>query len=97
MFLTAPAFAVRILHEFLTEVQGIMKKRDTEFNEHSQRNDRMSDGARSPVLAYVMRRLGEITGALLGGVAVSAQIGNILICLFIILWGPAFIIGLFKH
>jgi hypothetical protein len=35
-----------------------------------------------------------VAGTLLGGLAVSAQISNVLICLFVLLLGPAFVVGL---
>jgi hypothetical protein len=42
-----------------------------------------------------MRRLKKVTGAVLGCVAVGAQVASVLTCIFIILLGPAFIVKLF--
>lgn len=41
-----------------------------------------------------LRLLKQVTGILLGSLAVSAQVGNVLICLSVMFMGPAFIIGL---
>jgi hypothetical protein len=49
------------------------------------------------MIAKSMRLLEKITGAMLEGVAVSVQIGNFLICVFMLLLGPAFIIRLLIH
>lgn len=36
---------------------------------------------------------GRLTGCLLGSFAVSAQLGNVLICMAVLLFGPAVTIG----
>ena len=41
-----------------------------------------------------MSLLKRVAGTLLGSLAVSAQISNVLLCLFMILLGPAFVLGL---
>lgn len=40
-----------------------------------------------------MRLLEKLTGLLLGGLAISVQIGNILICIIAICFGPALVTG----
>lgn len=39
-------------------------------------------------------RMRRITGALLGAVAVGAQVGNALVCVAALLLGPAVVLGL---
>jgi hypothetical protein len=46
------------------------------------------------MLAKLMQLLEKLTGVILGGLAVSIQFGNALICIFILVLGPAFVIGL---
>ena len=46
------------------------------------------------VVIEAMNLLKGVTGTLLGSLAVSAQISNVLICIFLILLGPAFVIEL---
>ncbi len=41
-----------------------------------------------------MSLLKGFAGTLLGSLAVSAQISNVLVCLFVIVLGPAFVVGL---
>jgi hypothetical protein len=44
-----------------------------------------------PMAIKILRPLATVTGVLLGSVAVSVQVGSILVCLSMILWGPGFI------
>lgn len=46
------------------------------------------------MMAKSMRVFEKITGAILGGAAVSVQVGNLLICIFMLLLGPTYIIRL---
>lgn len=46
------------------------------------------------LVVEAMSLLKRVTGTLLGSLAVSAQISNVLVCLFVILLGPAFVLGL---
>lgn len=39
-------------------------------------------------------RMRKITGSLLGAAAVGAQVGNALVCITVLLLGPAVVIGL---
>lgn len=77
-----------------------MIKRTTEISlrplDADGRHVRMSAGALEPV-AEVMLLLKRITGTILGSLAFGAQISNVLICLFVILVGPASIIGLLNQ
>lgn len=44
-----------------------------------------------------MHSLEQLAGALLGGIGVGIQVGNVLVCIFMIVLGPAFVIGLFTQ
>lgn len=64
----------------------------------------VTDGSQEPKksdfldrLAHFMRVLKRTSGTLLGSIAVSTQIVNILVCVFGIFIGPAFIINLFTR
>lgn len=50
-----------------------------------------SDGSDVPIFTKPLLLLGKLTGALLGGVGVTALIGNLLICGAMLLLGPAFL------
>lgn len=41
----------------------------------------------------MLDRMRKVTGALLGAAAVGAQIGNTLVCVAVILVGPAVVLG----
>jgi hypothetical protein len=45
----------------------------------------------------LLRLLERLIGAMLGGIAVGVQVGNVLICIFLLLLGPAFVVGLFTR
>jgi hypothetical protein len=49
------------------------------------------------MLIKLIQLLEKLTGAVLGGVGLGIQLGNVLVCLFTILLGPAFVIGLFSR
>jgi hypothetical protein len=46
------------------------------------------------MIAKSIRLVEKFSGSLLGGVAVSAQLGNVLVCVLILIAGPAFVLGL---
>lgn len=46
------------------------------------------------MLAPFMRLTEKFIGSLLGGLAVSAQLGNVLVCVVVVLFGPATALGL---
>lgn len=46
------------------------------------------------MFAKLIRLLEILSGSFLGGLAVSAQVGNVLICVLMLLAGPAFILGI---
>jgi hypothetical protein len=48
----------------------------------------------APVVTQPALLLEKLTGVVLGGIAVSVQIGNVLVCVSILLLGPAFVLGL---
>ena len=48
-------------------------------------------------VARFMRVLKKISGTLLGSIAVSTQIVNVLVCVFVIFVGPAFIFNLLSR
>jgi hypothetical protein len=74
-----------------------MEKRVMKSNSRSRETDEASErnrnGSSEPVLG-LMGLVIQITGTLLGSLAVSAQIGNLLVCICLMFFGPAFIIKL---
>jgi hypothetical protein len=52
---------------------------------------------RAAGVVNLMRLVGRLTGAILGGLAISVQIGNVLICVFLILLGPGLVITLLNR
>lgn len=49
------------------------------------------------MVTKLMHLLEKLTGALLGGVGMGALIGNVLVCLSMMLLGPAYILGIFPQ
>lgn len=47
------------------------------------------------MIIKLMHLLEKLTGVMLGAVGIGVQVGTVLICLFMILLGPAFIIDVF--
>jgi hydrogenase/urease accessory protein HupE len=58
-----------------------------------RRLDSGTNGGEKTMLIKFARLTEVIAGYLLGSLAVSMPVGNILICVFVILFGPAFILG----
>ena len=50
--------------------------------------------ARNPMVLKLMHWLERLTGAILGSFAVGMQMVNVLICIFVILMGPALVLKL---
>ena len=46
------------------------------------------------MLAKSVRLVEKLSGSLLGGAAVGAQLGNVLVCVLVIFAGPASVLGL---
>lgn len=56
---------------------------------------RYEDGKRSTLrLTNLMLTLQKLLGTTLSGIAVSIQVGNVLVCLFMLLLGPAVVVNL---
>lgn len=49
------------------------------------------------MLSKLIRLIEMLSGSLLGGLAMSVQVGNVLICVLMLLAGPAFILGILSH
>lgn len=49
------------------------------------------------MITKLMRLLERLAAALLGSLCVSVQLANILICIFLLLMGPAFIFRFFPQ
>jgi hypothetical protein len=61
---------------------------------HEGRRGRAGRAGDASGFISLMRLLQRLLGATLSGIAVSMQIGNVLICASMLLLGPAFILGL---
>jgi hypothetical protein len=51
----------------------------------------------APMVTQVAVLLEKLTGVVLGGIAVSVQIGNVLVCVSVLMLGPAFVLGLLPN
>jgi hypothetical protein len=49
------------------------------------------------MITRLLHLLQQLTGTLLGFVGVGIQLGNVLICIFMLLLGPTFVVGLFTR
>jgi hypothetical protein len=49
------------------------------------------------MFSRLLHFLRQLSGALLGGIGISIQVGNILICIFLLMLGPAFVVDLFAQ
>ncbi|MDT4967843.1 MAG: hypothetical protein QOJ64_2580 [Acidobacteriota bacterium] len=86
---------LKLKHEF----SGGLRTRPAEIATSFLVSDRQSlnypnERRKAAALAEVMFQLEKLVGAILGGTAVTVILGNMLICLSLLLLGPAFILEL---
>lgn len=75
-------------------IENLPERAQVDSCEHRELDDTLEGGT---MITRLLHLLEQLTGALLGSVGMSVLVGNVLVCIFLMAMGPAFVVELFTR